>query len=136
MALFFVPSVFCRTSEASNIFKIEVVMAYFMFLLLRPCRKPRDQKTSFHQYSWNSKVKTTWISLIGWPHKKSNIYLLTSLYCLWKPFPPSFYMPLPLNLFYISFSNYNVLLMAIYKVCIAKQSPGTVPSPIATRIVF
>ena len=51
-------------------------MAYFMFLLLRPCRKPRpgDKKikpTLFHQYSWNSEVETTWISLIDWPHKTS-----------------------------------------------------------------
>ena len=27
---------------------------------------------SFHQYSWNSEVDTTWISLIGWPNKTSN----------------------------------------------------------------
>ena len=28
----------------------------------------RGQKPmSFHPYSWNSEVKTTWISLIGWP---------------------------------------------------------------------
>ena len=26
---------------------------------------------SFHQYSWNSEVETTWISLIGWQHKTS-----------------------------------------------------------------
>ena len=30
----------------------------------------------FHQYSWNSEVETTWISLIGWPHKTSNKYVL------------------------------------------------------------
>ena len=29
---------------------------------------------SFHQYSWNSEVDTTWISLIGWHHKTSNNY--------------------------------------------------------------
>ena len=29
---------------------------------------------SFHQYSWNSEVETTWISLIGWHHKTSNIH--------------------------------------------------------------
>ena len=29
---------------------------------------------SFHQYSWNSEVDTTWISLIGSPHKTSNTY--------------------------------------------------------------
>ena len=37
---------------------------------------------SFHQYSWNSEVETTWISLIGWHHKTSNTYLVTYLgYC-------------------------------------------------------
>ena len=30
--------------------------------------------TSFHQYSWNSEVETTWIRLIGWPHKTSSKY--------------------------------------------------------------
>ena len=30
------------------------------------------KSTSFHQYSWNSEVETTWISLIGWHHKASN----------------------------------------------------------------
>ena len=29
----------------------------------------------FRQYSWNSEVETTWISLIGWPHKTSSTYL-------------------------------------------------------------
>ena len=29
---------------------------------------------SFHQYSWNSEVDTTWISLIDWPHKTSITY--------------------------------------------------------------
>ena len=33
------------------------------------------KSTSFHQYSWNSEVETTWISLIGWHHKTSNNYL-------------------------------------------------------------
>ena len=28
----------------------------------------------FHQYSWNSEVETTWISLICWHHKTSNPY--------------------------------------------------------------
>ena len=28
---------------------------------------------SFHQYSWHSEAEITWISLIGWPHKTSNI---------------------------------------------------------------
>ena len=30
---------------------------------------------SFHQYSSNSEVEATWASLIGWPHKTSNIYI-------------------------------------------------------------
>ena len=46
--------------------------------LLRPCNKWRGQKKikpkSFLQYSWNSEVETTWISLIGWPHKTSRTY--------------------------------------------------------------
>ena len=29
---------------------------------------------SFHQYSWNSEVETTWISLIGWYHNTSSTY--------------------------------------------------------------
>ena len=29
------------------------------------------KSTSFHQYSWNSEVETTWISLISWHHKIS-----------------------------------------------------------------
>ena len=33
------------------------------------------KSTSFHQYSWNSEVETTWISLIGWHHKTSNKYV-------------------------------------------------------------
>jgi hypothetical protein len=45
----------------------------------RPCNKSRGQKKvkpkSFHQYSWNSEVETTWISLIGWPHKTSSKYV-------------------------------------------------------------
>ena len=32
------------------------------------------KSTSFHQYSWNSEEETTWISLIGWHHKTSNIH--------------------------------------------------------------
>ena len=33
------------------------------------------KSTSFHQYSWNSEVETTWISLIGWHHKTSSTYV-------------------------------------------------------------
>ena len=29
------------------------------------------KSTSFHQYSWNSEVETTWINLIGWHHETS-----------------------------------------------------------------
>ena len=29
----------------------------------------------FHWYSWNSEVKVFWISLIGWPQKKSSTYV-------------------------------------------------------------
>ena len=32
---------------------------------------------SFHQYSWNSEVETTWISSIGWHHKTSIIYSIS-----------------------------------------------------------
>ena len=32
------------------------------------------KSTSFHQYSWNSEVETTWISLFGWHHKTSSTY--------------------------------------------------------------
>ena len=31
---------------------------------------------SFHQYSWNSEVETTWISLIGWHQKTSTAYCI------------------------------------------------------------
>ena len=37
--------------------------------------RKKYKSTSFHQYSWNSEVETTWISLIGWHHKISNMYL-------------------------------------------------------------
>ena len=35
---------------------------------------------SFHQYSWNSEVWTTWISLICWHHKTSTGYIVCSKY--------------------------------------------------------
>ena len=34
----------------------------------------KTKSTSFHHYSWNSEVETTWISLIGWHHKTSIQY--------------------------------------------------------------
>ena len=40
------------------------------------------KSTSFHQYSWNSEVETTWISLIGWHHKTSSTYIVPSHYKL------------------------------------------------------
>ena len=45
---------------------------------LKPCTKWRGKikSMSFHQCSWNSEVETTWISLIGWHHKTSNMYVL------------------------------------------------------------
>ena len=32
---------------------------------------------SFHQYSWYSEVEKTWISLISWHHKTSNVYVVS-----------------------------------------------------------
>ena len=37
----------------------------------------KNKSMSFHQYSWNSELETTWISLIGWHHKTSIIYYTT-----------------------------------------------------------
>ena len=39
------------------------------------------KSTSFHQYSWNSEVETTWISLIGWHHKTSSTYIFLLTPC-------------------------------------------------------
>ena len=44
-------------------------------MLLRPCRNARNWFWK-HQYSWNSEVETTWISLIGWPLRTSTTYIL------------------------------------------------------------
>ena len=49
-----------------------------------PATSQGDKKIkskSFHQYSWNSKVGTTWISLIGWPQKTSNMYIVVYIFC-------------------------------------------------------
>ena len=60
-------------------------MPYFMFVLLRPCRKQENrgdkkiETTSFHQYLWNSEVETTWISLICWLHKTFTIHIHASV---------------------------------------------------------
>ena len=43
---------------------------------------------SFHQYSWNSEVETTWISMIGWHHKTSTKYLPRQINVV-KKFPSS-----------------------------------------------
>ena len=60
----------------SKIFILNFWSSQFL-KLPRPCNKSRGQKKikskSFHQYSWNSEVETTWISLIDWHHKTSNI---------------------------------------------------------------
>ena len=48
-----------------------------MFEASEALQKMEDMKKkslSFHQYSWNSEVETTWISLIGWHHKTSSTY--------------------------------------------------------------
>ena len=62
--------------------------------LLRPCTKWRGQKkiktTSFHQYSWNSKVEKTWISLIGWHQKTSNKYALLNIFSSFFCFRPDY----------------------------------------------
>ena len=53
-----------------KLFILSFWSSYFL-RLQRPCKlKPR----SFHQYLWNSEVETTWISLIGWPHRTSSLY--------------------------------------------------------------
>ena len=36
----------------------------------------KKKSTSFQEYSWNSEVEATWISLIGWHNKTSTIYVL------------------------------------------------------------
>ena len=41
--------------------------------------KKKIKSTSFHQYSWNSEVETTWISLIGWHHKTIQILRVSFL---------------------------------------------------------
>ena len=38
--------------------------------------KKKVKSRSFQQYLWNSEIYTTWINLIGWPHKTSSIYYL------------------------------------------------------------
>ena len=47
------------------------------------------KSTSFHQYSWNSEVETTWISLIGWQHKTSSMqvweFINQKLWRRWWP---------------------------------------------------
>ena len=54
-----------------------------MFEASEALQKPEGTKkiktTLFHWYSWNSKVETTWKSLICWRHRTSNTYWGT--YC-------------------------------------------------------
>ena len=37
----------------------------------------------FHQYSWNSEVETTWISLIGWPYRMFSVIHTYQLFINW-----------------------------------------------------
>ena len=48
----------------------------WMFEASEALHKVEDtkKKMSFHQYSWNSEVETSWISLIGWPYYLSFTY--------------------------------------------------------------
>ena len=41
------------------------------------------KRGSFHWFSGNSELETTWISLIGWPHKTSNIAHLLPTCIFW-----------------------------------------------------
>ena len=49
--------------------------------------RKKVKSMSFHQYSWNSKVETIWISLIGWHHKTSSTYDLLYLHKEFCIFP-------------------------------------------------
>jgi len=69
----------------------------FGFFPLIPSEWEKNKiNVAFHQYSWNSDVEATWISLIGWPHKTSTAYsglnvlhlnktfnFLQSILCFW-----------------------------------------------------
>ena len=50
-------------------------MTYFMFV---------KKRRSFHWFSRNSELEATWISLIGWPNKTSNIYCVYFESLVWK----------------------------------------------------
>ena len=53
-----------------------------MFDASEALQKPVDTKKlkSIHQYSWNSEVETTWISLLFWPHRTSNTYAVSNFH--------------------------------------------------------
>ena len=42
--------------------------------LQKPSGIKKLRSMLFHQYSWNSEVETTWISLICWAHRTSSMY--------------------------------------------------------------
>jgi hypothetical protein len=60
--------------------KLKKLSSYGLFYILtsealHQVEGTKKLKTmSFHQYSWNSEVETTWISLNGWPYKMSTVY--------------------------------------------------------------
>ena len=62
-----------HTLRTSPRMEVPTLPSYFW----GPAQGGGDKKiktTLFHQYSWNSEVETTCVSLIGWPHKTSIIY--------------------------------------------------------------
>ena len=73
------------------------------------------KSTSFHQYSWNFEVETTWISLIGWPHKTSTKYYVLKVGD--KTYRESF---LRINFYHAS---EKVLTIGRYKVGYVKVAP-------------
>ena len=84
------------------------------------------KSTSFHQYSWNSEVETNWISLIGWHHKTSSIYLLARIFAkylvreieIWMLPQKVFYPIVVLNAWCFSIINHNRVSCSLFnKVC-------------------
>ena len=53
----------------------------FLRLLQQVEGTKKIKPKSFHQYSWNSEVDTTWISLIGRPHKTSKFIMMLCKIC-------------------------------------------------------
>ena len=65
LAISFRPSSIGSKSESKILWNSIILTIYFW----------KFKSSSFHQYSWSSEVETTWISLIGWPHRTSINYL-------------------------------------------------------------